>query len=99
MDTKAYEEQTGFGKTGQILRHFGEKQNDINAQLSEQMELLAKQLGEAMQRIAELEKAGRDAEQRLAKQAAEIEEMQKDIDRLRLTTKLNSNALDRLAKG
>ncbi len=98
MNTKSYEEQSGFGKTGQTLRQFGERQNDVNARLNEQMELLAKQLGEAMQRIADLEAAQRSADETIAQQAAAIAEMQKDIDRLRLTTKLNSNALDRLAK-
>ncbi len=98
MNTKSYEDIPGIGKTGQVLRQFGERQNDINQQLSEQLELLANQLGEALQRIAVLETENKALQARTEQLEKQNEEMQKDIDRLRLTTKLNSNALDRLAK-
>ncbi len=99
MKTESYEELPGFGKTGQILRHFGEQQNEINAQLNEQMELLAKQLGDAMQRIADLEAAQKESNAALSRCTQEMDAMQKEIDRLRLTAKLNSNTLERLTKG
>lgn len=98
MNTDTYKEMSGFGKTGQNLREFGESQNAMNAQLSEKLELLTKQLGQALDRIAELELEQRGNLQRLSACDAEIADLKKEVDRLRLTAKLNSNTIDRLAK-
>ncbi|MBQ9110207.1 MAG: hypothetical protein IJY06_02415 [Oscillospiraceae bacterium] len=98
MKTDTYKEISGFGKTGQNLREFGESQNAMNAQLSEKLELLTNQLGQALERIAELELEQHGNMQRFAAYEAEIADLRKEVDRLRLTAKLNSNTIDRLAK-
>ncbi len=99
MKTQTYEEIHGIGKTGQTLRKFGEQQNELNAQLTAQVETLTNQLEKAMQRIAQLEAEQEKNIARFGRCAAELDEMQKELDRLRLTTKLNTNAIDRIAKG
>ncbi len=99
MKTETYQDMSGFGKTGQSLKSFGEQQNALNAQLAVQMDALAQQLGQALDRIAQLEAEQQRAAQRFEKYAAELDALQKEVDRLRLTTKLNSNTIDRLAKG
>ncbi len=99
MKTETYAEKSGIGKTGQALKQFGENQNALNAQLAEQIVQLSKQLEDAMQRIAQLEAEQEKNITRFGRCAAELDEMQKELDRLRLTTKLNTNAIDRMAKG
>lgn len=98
MKTDTYKENSGFGKTGQNLKEFGEKQNAMNAQLTEKLELLTHQLGEALDRIAELEAQQEKNQKRFVRCAEEISELKKEVDRLRLTAKLNTNSIDRLAK-
>ena len=98
MKTETYGGSQGFGKTGKALEEFGEKQNALNARLSEHLDALARQFGEAMDRIAELEAARRSMEEQVAHCLTEMDGMQKEIDRLRLTAKLNSNTIDRLVK-
>lgn len=98
MKTDTYKEISGFGKTGQALKAFGESQNAMNAQLSEKLELLTKQLGQALDRIAELETEKEKTQKRFIRCAEELDKLQKEVDRLRLTAKLNSNTIDRLAK-
>ncbi len=99
MSTDTYKEIPGFGKTGQNLKEFGEKQNAMNAQLSEKLELLTKQLGQALDRIAELELEQHRNIQWFAACEAEIADLKKEVDRLRLTAKLNSNTIERLTRG
>ncbi len=112
MKTKTYGASSGLGKTGQTLREFGERQNALNAQLASQVqtlttqvELLAGQLGDALEKIAGLEQqvAALQAEQernikRFGRCAAELDAAEKEISRLKLTAKLNTNAIDRLSK-
>ncbi len=99
MKTDTYKEMAGFGKTGQNLKEFGESQNAMNAQLTEKLELLTHQLGQALDSIAQLELAQRSNLQRFAAYEAEIADLKKEIDRLRLTAKLNSNTIERLTRG
>ena len=113
MITKTYEPGSGIGKTGQTLREFGERQNVMNQKLNEQYEalhmrceVLAEHLGEALARIAALEAAlaALQKEQelnirRFSRCAADLDRAEAEIDRLRLTSKLNTNAIDRLTKG
>jgi hypothetical protein len=98
MNSNTYQDMAGFGKTGQNLKDFGERQNAMNAQLTEKLELLTHQLGQALDTIAGLELEQRRNLQRFAAYEAEIADLHKELDRLRLTVKLNSNTIDRLAK-
>jgi len=98
MKTETYKEIAGFGKTGQNLKEFGEKQNAMNAQLTEKLELMTRQLGEALDRIAALEAEQAKNQRRFVRCAEEINELKKEVDRLRLTSKLNTSSIDRLAK-
>ena len=113
MNTKTYEPGAGLGKTAQTLRDFGERQNALNQKLAEQnqalqmrCEVLAEHLGEALDRIAALEEAlaALQKEQalnikRFHRCAADLDRAEAEIDRLRLTAKLNTNAIDRITKG
>lgn len=98
MKTETYKDLSGFGKTGESLRKFGEKQNAMNAQLNEKLELMSRQLGQALDRIAELEAEQNRNLQKFSQYNALIDELQKEVDRLRLSTKLNTNTIDRLTK-
>ncbi len=98
MRTATYEGTQGFGKTGKALESFGEKQNVLNAKLLERLEETEAQLKAALERIAALEAEQERNIQRFGRCAAELDAMQKELDRLRLTTKLNSNTVERLVK-
>ena len=83
-----------------------------NASLSGQIEVLAGHLGEALDRIAALEQALEDAAKRITELeneqalnikrfhrcAEDLDKAEKETERLKLTAKLNSNAIDRLFK-
>lgn len=96
MQIKTYEEVPGFGKTGQTLRQFGEQQNEVNAQLQEALQAMAKQLEQALRRIAELEAEQERHIQRFGRCAAELDAMEKELNKLRLTSKLHDNTINRL---
>lgn len=115
MDTKTYRSVEGFGKTGQIVRDFGERQNALNAEMHKRIrtleaknKALSGQLEEALSRIALLEAAleriaALEQEQamnikRFGRCAADLDALERETDRLKLTAKLNSNAIDRLSK-
>lgn len=76
--------------------------------LRKQNQALSGQLSAALERIAALEKAlervtALEQEQvmnirRFGRCAADLDVVEKEIDRLKLTSKLNSNAIDRLTK-
>lgn len=113
MNTKTYEAGSGLGRTSQTVREFGERQNAMNAKLVSELkslktrnEVLAEHLGEALDRIAALEAAVERLEKeqalnikRFKRCAADLDKAEAEIDRLRLTAKLNTNAIDRLSKG
>ena len=83
-----------------------------NAALSGQVEVLASQMSEAFARIGALEKALLEANQRITELESEqalnikrfhrcaedLDKAERENERLRLTAKLNSNAIDRLVK-
>ncbi|MBR3629897.1 MAG: hypothetical protein IKN55_05425 [Oscillospiraceae bacterium] len=113
MNTKTYEPGAGLGKTTQTLRDFGERQNSLNQKLAEQnqalqmrCEVLAEHLGAALERISALEAAlaALQKEQelnirRFHRCAADLDKAEAEIDRLRLTSKLNTNAIERMTRG
>ena len=83
-----------------------------NASLSGQLEVLASQMGEMREHMEQLERALLDANQRITELeneqalnikrfhrcAEDLDKAEREAERLRLTAKLNSNAIDRLVK-
>lgn len=98
MKTATYGGTQGFGKTGKALEIFGENQNALNAKLLERLEETEARLQTALERIAALEEEQERNIKRFGRCAAELDAMQKELDRLRLTAKLNSNTVERLVK-
>ena len=119
MNYKTYTSQDSLTKLPQTLREFGERQNRLNselqkenASLSGQLEVLAGQLGEVMERLAALETALDEANKRITELegeqalnikrfhrcAEDLDKAERETERLKLTAKLNSNAIDRLIK-
>ncbi len=115
MDPNTYQSMGGLNRLPQTLREFGERQNRLNVQLREenaslsrQIEVLAGQLGEVLERIAALEAAlervdALEAEQegnskRFRRCAADLSMLENEVGRLKVTAKLNTNAIDRLAR-
>lgn len=107
MNTKTYHAPSGLGKNSQAVREFGEKQNALNEALAEKLSTLEAennslygQLAQANERIAALEDRLASLEQEQAKNirrtVSDIAALEKEIERLKLTAKLNSNAIDRL---
>lgn len=112
MQPKTYQPQGGLNKLPQTLREFGERQNQLNIELrheneslSRQVQILGEHLGEAIVRIQALEEAiiALQKEQelnikRFHRCAEDLDKAEKEIGRLKLTAKLNTNAIDRLSK-
>lgn len=112
MNPKTYHAPSGLGKSTQAFREFGEKQNALNEALTERISTLEAenntlygQLSHALERIAALEErlAAQEQEQalnirRFGRCAADLDTVEKEVERLKLTSKLNSNAIDRLMK-
>ncbi len=88
---KAYSGKSkGTFKTSADLEAFGKKQNEAN-------ELLATNINDLIKRVCALEDQKlRDAEI-IEKLALELSAAKSEIDRLKLTAKLNTNAIDRLS--
>ena len=116
MNAKTYRPQSGLNKLPQTLREFGERQNQLNAELRReneslrnQLEVLAGQLGETLERMQMLEETAArvkalEAEQernikRFHRCAEDLDKIEKEVGRLKLSNKLNTNAIDRLTKG
>ena len=82
---------------------FGLRQNQINlgtAARLRALEIQNRTLEIKIQRLeAELETLSVKEKKILGRVAAEMDAMQAEINRLRLSTQLNSNALDRILKG
>lgn len=89
MKTYDDEQNKGAFKTAARLESFGENQNSVN-------ELLAANINELIKRVCALEDERdrhRDIMRTLAK---ELNDMKKTVDRLKVTSKLNTNAIKRM---
>ncbi len=76
-------------KAGAKLMEFGEKQNEAN-------ELLAANVNELIKRVCALEDKQVQNEEIMKKAAADLSAFKKELDRLRLSDKLNTNSVERL---
>lgn len=79
----------GAFKTSARLDAFGESQNRAN-------ELLAANINELIKRVCLLEDQQVKNNEIMKKLASELSAFKSEIDRLKLTSKLNTNAIDRL---
>ncbi len=88
---KVYSEEDGKGvfKTSARLEKLGEKQNDVN-------ELLAANINELIKRVCALEDEKLKQNEIMKKLASEIASLKAEVDRLKLTAKLNTNAIERM---
>lgn len=88
---KVYSEEDGKGvfKTSSRLEKLGEKQNDVN-------ELLAANINELIKRVCALEDEKIKQNEIMKKLASELASLKAEVDRLKLTAKLNTNAIDRM---
>ena len=76
-------------KAGEKLTEFGEKQNSAN-------EMLAANINDLIKRVCALEDAQLRNEDVMRRIANELASFKKELDRVRLTEKLNSGAIERL---
>lgn len=86
---KVYDGEKGVFKTGAVLERLGEKQNAVN-------ELLAANINDLIKRVCALEDKQLQNNEIMKKLAGELSAFKAEIDRLKLTSKLNTNAIDRL---
>ena len=89
MLTLSGHEKIGTFKAGEKLTEFGEKQNIAN-------ELLAANVNDLIKRVCALEDKQIQNEDIMRKIANELASFKKELDRVRLTEKLNSGAIERL---
>lgn len=89
MRTFTGHEKIGTLKAGEKLTEFGEKQNNAN-------ELLAANVNDLIKRVCALEDKQIQNENIMRKIANELGAFKKELDRIRLTEKLNSGAIERL---
>ena len=82
-------EKVGTFKAGEKLMDFGEKQNAAN-------EALAANLNDLIKRVCALEDKQLQNEDIMRRIANELAGLKKELDRVRLTEKLNSGAIERL---
>lgn len=82
-------EKIGVFKSGEKLTDFGEKQNAAN-------EALAANINDLIKRVCALEDKSERYEEVIKKIASELSALKKDVDRLRLSDKLNSGAIERI---
>ena len=85
------DEQKGAFKTGARLDEFGKNQNHAN-------ELLALNVNDLIKRVCAIEDRNLKYEKNFKMIADELTAFRNELDRLKLTAKLNSNAVDRLSK-
>ena len=76
-------------KAGEKLMDFGEKQNAAN-------EAVAANINDLIKRVCALEDKQIQSAEALKKIAEELSAFKKELDRVRLTEKLNSGAIERL---
>ncbi|WP_430344447.1 hypothetical protein [Ruminococcus flavefaciens] len=82
-------EKVGTFKAGEKLTEFGEKQNAAN-------EALAANINDLIKRVCALEDKQLRNEEVMRRIANELAEFKKELDRVRLSEKLNSGAIERL---
>lgn len=82
-------ERVGTFKTAAKLAEFGERQNEANI-------ALAANVNDLIRRVCALEDRSAGDEERFRRVAEELSAFKKELDRLRLSDKLNTNAVERL---
>lgn len=82
-------EKVGVFKAGEKLADFGEKQNAAN-------EALAANINDLIRRVCALEDKQIQNAEVMRKMAEELAAFKKELDRLRLSDKLNTGAVERL---
>ncbi|MBR6581762.1 MAG: hypothetical protein IKK66_10745 [Ruminococcus sp.] len=91
MRTFGGHEKIGVFNAGDKLTEFGEKQNNAN-------EVLAANINDLIKRICALEDKALKHEEIMKTLANELNGFKRELDRLRLSEKLNSGAIERLDK-
>ena len=81
----------GVFKTPKRLESFGEAQNEYN-------KLVMENINDMKKRICHLEDEQEISVERFKRCASELQSFKAELDRLKLTSKLNTNAIDRLNK-
>lgn len=89
MQTFTGHEKIGLFKAGEKLTDFGEKQNIAN-------EALAFNVNDLIKRVCALEEKQLKNEEIMRKMATELASLKKELDRVRLSDKLNTSAIARL---
>lgn len=89
MQTFTGHEKIGLFKAGEKLTDFGEKQNSAN-------EALAFNVNDLIKRMCALEEKQLKNEEIMRKMATELASLKKELDRVRLSDKLNTSAIARL---
>lgn len=89
MRTFDGEEKVGLFKAGEKLTEFGDKQNIAN-------EALAYNVNDLIKRVCALEEKQIKNEEIMRKMATELASAKKELDRIRLSDKLNTSAIARL---
>ncbi|MBO7396104.1 MAG: hypothetical protein J6U16_08320 [Ruminococcus sp.] len=89
MHTFDGHEKVGVFKSGEKLTDFGEKQNAAN-------EVLAANINDLIVRVCALEDKQLQNAEVMRKLAEELGAFKKELDRLRLSDKLNTSAVERL---
>lgn len=91
MRTFGGHERIGVFNAGEKLTEFGEKQNTAN-------EALAANINDIIKRVCALEDKAVKHEEIMKTLANELNGFKRELDRLRLSDKLNSGAIERLDK-
>lgn len=91
MHTFDGHDKISFFKAGDKLTEFGEKQNEAN-------EALALNVNDLIKRVCALEEKQLKNEEIMRKVATELSALKKELDRVRLSDKLNTSAIARLDK-
>ncbi len=112
-DMLAYDGSRGGAfKTGAHLNDFGSRQNSVNMVLADRINALLADIAALeercrkseenaaalTERIEQLEERERRTGELMKRLAGEVSAYKKEVDRVRLTEKLNSGAIERLDK-
>ena len=89
MRTFTGHEKIGTLKAGEKLTEFGERQNAAN-------EALAANVNDLIKRVCALEDKEIQNKDIMRKIAGELTAFKRDLDRVRLTSKLNTSSIERL---